>query len=378
MPSESSAIARETVASIGSGVRAVQPLHEPAELVDDRSVPPRREDVEQRLRREDLPDRRRERRRTGLLAHQLQLLEHLEQPVAGRVRAQMGVERGDEAGRQVVLGRADGQARDERRHRLVADVLVDEVACLPELRDVDPGVHPHACERGRERLARDAMQRQRERVERARDQVRSGARRLERVGEPRAGGSLAVEADVQARSLGHAADELPRLVRLEAAGRVVDQRARRAELAELPRLLDEHLHLAVVARAVNEAGVELLACGDDRLARLTQVRDVVQRVVEPEDVDAVLGRRGDEAPHEVRADGARADEKAAAQREAERRRRPSLQRPDPLPRALDAAPDGRVEDPAAGDLEAGEACRVEHLGEPQELGRRHLAGERLL
>ena len=124
--------------------------------------------------------------------------------------------------------------------------------------------------------------------------------------------------------------------------------------------------------------MELLARGDDRLAGLAQVRDVVERVVEPEDVDPVLGRRRDETPHEVRADGARADEKAAAQSEPERRRRPSLQRPDALPRALDAAPDGRVEDAAAGDLEAGEAGRVEHLGEPQELGRRHLAGERLL
>ena len=65
--------------------------------------------------------------------------------------------------------------------------------------------------------------------------------------------------------------------------------------------------------------------------------------------------RGDEAAHEVRADGPRADEEAAAQRDAERRRRPCLQRPDPLPRALDAAPHRRVEDAAAGDLEAGEA-----------------------
>ena len=56
----------------------------------------------------------------------------------------------------------------------------------------------------------------------------------------------------------------------------------------------------------------------------------------------------------------------------------ALERADPLPRALDAAPDGRVEDAAAGDLEAGEAGRVEHLGEPQQLGGRHLAGERLL
>ena len=70
-------------------------------------------------------------------ADRADLLEHLEQPVAGGVRAQVHVERGDEAGRQVVLGRAHGDARRERRDRLVADVLVDEVRGLPEPVDVD-------------------------------------------------------------------------------------------------------------------------------------------------------------------------------------------------------------------------------------------------
>ena len=124
------------------------------------------------------------------------------EPVAGRVRAQVRVERGDEARRQVVLGGAHGDARHERRHRLVADVLVDEVGRLPELVDVDPGVHAQPRERGGERLAGDAVQRERERVERARDQVGAGAGGLERVGEPRAGRALAVEADGQAGRLG--------------------------------------------------------------------------------------------------------------------------------------------------------------------------------
>ena len=86
----------------------------------------------------------------------------------------------------------------------------------------------------------------------------------------------------------------------------------------------------------------------------------------------------DEAPGEVAADRPRADEEPAAQRERERRRRPRLQRADPLPRALDAAPDGAVEDAAARDLEIGEPGPVEDLGEAQEVRRRHQAGERLL
>ena len=124
--------------------------------------------------------------------------------------------------------------------------------------------------------------------------------------------------------------------------------------------------------------MELLAGAGDRLARLAQVGDVVQRVVQPEDVDAVLGRRGDEAPHEVGADRPRADEEAAAEREPERRRRARLERADPLPGALDAAPHGRVEDAAARDLEAGEAGAVEDLGEAEDLGGRHAPRERLL
>ena len=70
-------------------------------------------------------------------------------------------------------------------------------------------------------------------------------------------------------------------------------------LRQLPRLLDERVHRARVARAVDEPGVELLAGVDDRLAGLAQVRDVVERVVQAEDVDPVLGRGGDEAADEV-------------------------------------------------------------------------------
>ncbi len=100
--------------------------------------------------------------------------------------------------------------------------------------------------------------------------------------------------------------------------------------------------------------------------------------MEAEDVDAVLGGRGDEAPDEVRVDRARADEEAAAERQAERRLHPCLERADPLPGALDAALDGRVEAAAARDLEVGEAGAVEDLGELELVGGRHPAGERLL
>ena len=125
--------------------RAVGPGDEQAELVEHRPVAPGREDVEERLRAEDLPDRRRERRPARLRANADDLDEGVEQPIAGRVRAQVRVERGDEPCGEVVLGGAHRDARRERRQRLVPDVLVDDVRRLPEPVDV----HTRCRDRGR-------------------------------------------------------------------------------------------------------------------------------------------------------------------------------------------------------------------------------------
>ena len=284
----------------------------------------------------------------------------------------------DDAGRQVVARREHGDARHERSHELVADVLVDEVGRLPERVDVDAGIEPDAAERLGERLARDAVERQRERVDRAGDELRARAGGGERRGERAAAGSLGVDPDRQPARLAERAHELLRRVRLQRAGRIVEEDAHRAELGQHPRALDQRLDLAGAAGAVDEPGLEVALRGDDRLGRLAQVRDVVERVVEPEDVDAVRGRRRDEAAGEVGVDGTRADEEAAAQREAERRLDARLERADPLPRALDAALDRRVEAAAARDLEIREAGPVEDLGEPQLLGRGNASRERLL
>ena len=218
----------------GAGRAAEAALDERAELVDDRPVAAGREHVDQRLRGEDLADRRGERRPARLAPDLLQLVERLEQAIVGGVRAQVRVERRDEPGRQVVLRRAHGDPRRVRRHDLVADVLVDEVGGLPQRGDVDAGVEAHPGERGGERLARDAVERERERVDGAGDQVGAGAGRLERVRERGAAGALAVEADRQAGRLLDAPDELGGLVRLEPAARVVHERARRLDLRTAP------------------------------------------------------------------------------------------------------------------------------------------------
>ena len=124
--------------------------------------------------------------------------EHLQQPIAGLVRAQMDVERGDEPCRKVVLGRPHRDPRRHGRHRLVADVLVDDVRRLPEPVGVDAGRPLEALERLDQRLAGDAMQHERDRIHRRRDEIRADATSRRRaLTEPRSRRALDVEADRQ-------------------------------------------------------------------------------------------------------------------------------------------------------------------------------------
>ena len=159
----------------------------------------------------------------------------------------------------------------------------------------------HAVERGRNGLAGDAMERERERVDRAGDQVGAGTRGFDRIGEAAAGRALAV-ADGQPDASATRDTSSPAWCGWSPpVGSWIS--ARRVQLRQLARLLDERVRGPLATRAVDETGMELLARGDDRLAGLAQVGDVVERVVEPEDVDPVLGRGGDETADEIGSDG---------------------------------------------------------------------------
>src|SRR6185437_16324621 len=105
-------------------------------------------------------------------------------------------------------------------------------------------------------------------------------------------------------------DELAGAVRLQQRSRIVEQDPRRTELGQAAARLDEGV---VLTAPVEQARVELLARVDDRLRRLAQVADVVERVVEAKHVDAAVGRGRDEAPGEVAPDRTRADQEPPAQ-----------------------------------------------------------------
>jgi hypothetical protein len=120
------------------------------------------------------------------------------------------------------------------------------------------------------------------------------------------------------------------------------------------------------------------ACARDGGAGLPEVRDVVQRVVQAEDVDPVLRGARHETADDVAADRARPDEEAAAERDPE-----GVETRDLMARIRSHGlstrrPNGGVEHPSARDLEARESRAVEDLRHAEHLRRRELASERLL
>src|SRR5207237_6560787 len=98
--------------------------------------------------------------------------------------------------------------------------------------------------------------------------------------------ALAVDADREPARLTEPADEVGSAVGLERAGRIVEKHARGAELRQLPRLLDQRRRLARDTRRVDEPAFELAAGRGGRLRSLPKVLDVVERIMEPEDVDS--------------------------------------------------------------------------------------------
>ena len=205
-----------------------------------------------------------------------------------------------------------------------------------------------------------------------------GPRRLDRRRERGPARALAVEADREAARIGYALDELPCLARVQRAGRVVDEDARRLQLAERCGALEQDVGRVGRARAVDEADRELLAARVDGVRRLAEVPEVVQRIVQAEDVDAVVGRALDEPPDEVARHGPGADEKPSAERDPEGRGAARAKGPDPLPGTLDAPAHRRVEAAAAGHLERGEPRPVEQVGHLEELRGLHPLGQGLL
>ena len=115
--------------------------------------------------------------------------------------AQVRVEGGDEAGGKIVLGGPYRDAGRERRDRLVADVLVDQIRRLPEVLAVDARLEPEPFEDVGEPLAGDAVEDERDGVDGAGDAVRTGPCGLECRGERVPGRALAVDPDREAARL---------------------------------------------------------------------------------------------------------------------------------------------------------------------------------
>src|SRR3954470_12855677 len=182
----------------------------------------------------------------------------------------------------------------------------------------------------------------------------------------------------QAAGLADSLDELASLRRVEGTRWVVDQHPRGTEVVQMMGPVEQDFRLPAEARAVHEPDRQLLAGLADRLRGFPEVREVVQRIVDPEDVDPALGRARDEAADEIARERTGADEQTAAERHPERSGTAGLDGADALPGAFHSARDGRVEATAARDLEVRESGAVENLGELENARGLHSLGERLL
>ena len=118
----------------------------------------------------------------------------------------------------------------------------------------------------------------------------------------------------------------------------------------------------------------------DRRGRGLEVADVVERVEDAEDVDAVLGRLVDEAAHDIVAVVTVADDVLAAQEHLQRSaHHVLLDQPQALPRVLVEKAQGGVEGGPAPAFQGVEADVVHGLEDGEHVGRAHARGpQRLL
>ena len=250
---------------------------------------------------EDAADRRGRRREAAVGPHAAHLVEHLVEPVGGAERAQAPLDAGHERHGHARQRGAQGHLRRDRRRALgrIAQLGLDRLRDLPGLLDVHPALDLEARQRLQQQLGGHAVREHGDRVGGGRDGVGAGARGLDRDGQRRPAGALGVEPDGHAGGLPQARRRArpPRNGSSAPAGSL--SRIRSAPRAALRRALSSRWSSRVRQPAVDEADVQAHARLAHGLGRARQVVDVVERVVQPEDVDARLGRAEDEAAHEV-------------------------------------------------------------------------------
>ena len=348
------------------------------ELVDDRRVAVRAEHVQERLRGDDLADRRGERRRADLGADAVDLVEHLVEPVARR-RARAAARRAPRRARPAACCCAARTAIRGASGVTGSSPMCSSTrsAAAQSVVHVDAGVEP---ERRRAPAPPPPPRRGASSARPGRRRTRSGRRRRARPRAPRRArcrprpGSRGRPAGP--RRSRSSATSSPARCGCSSAGRIVEQDARRAELRQplAPRRRAPRAGRCRRAAPPRTRGRRRRSPRPPRAG--CRRRSAGRAAGRPRcrSAAALATKRRAKSPPT----GPRADEEAAAERQRERRRRARLQRADALPRALDPAAHGAVEDAAARDLEVREAGAVEELGEAQQIRRRHQARERLL
>lgn len=261
------------------------------------------DDVEHRLRADDLAGRGDERRIAEILAHVRHFGEHFFVLVECTERFELSYKVGEHAARDLVDERLD-----VRLERLVGEPTVlfeaigdvDEVLVdVAEQLEVEPGVVLGALQGCDHRLGSGLRGAVAERGQCAVDDVDARLNRLEIGHAADAGGLVGVQMDGHFDDLLDALDELIRDVRNQDACHILDADDVRAHVLELFGELDE------VLGRVNGAGRIADCCLADAIVhfaalhRLAHVARVVERVEDADDVDAVIDGLLDELLDDV-------------------------------------------------------------------------------
>ena len=319
--------------------------------------------VVDRLSHEDIAERRRGGRRAKILAHTLDLIEHIGQAIAGIDRGEPALNPRNQTGRHTLdrskQRNVSGQGRRQRRVR--KECAIKQLCNFPENALVDPRLETETVDGLAEQLGTRPMTRHGKRVGGNRNRVGARACCLEGNCERRAARTLRIEANWDSSGISQRGNQCTRPRRVERARRVEQQQAIGTELGQRGRTVNQAL-CTVGMIVVDETKMQARAGLAHSLSRPNEILRIVHRIVHAEDRNARLSGTVDETTNQILLNRLRTDEEAPAQSHAQWCLGGALfEVANALPRTLDATIDGAIETATARHLKDVKTGAVEQL-----------------
>ena len=252
------------------------------------------------MRADDLRHGRDERRITDLGAHAGNLLEHLVHAVGCLLDLELAHEVGHHAaGHLVAVDAHVGKRGDAALEALLDAHLLPVIGNLEEKVEVKAGIILGLLERGDDHLDGWLRIAESQRRRCSVDDGRTGLGRLDVVGGRHAADVVAVHVNRQADLLVEGLDQALRAIRREHARHVLDADGLGTKRLELRGVVDVGIKRVHRAHGVADGALEMRAALVERLGAVDDVADVVERVEDAEDVDAVAMGGLDEAIDDI-------------------------------------------------------------------------------